>query len=169
MATLGLVLLVFAGNGLVLASSMHPFWADAAPHLTLLGAIYIGFMARAPAALSLAILLGFFQDCMGSAWPLGHYAFLYGTAAYLAHRLRRYLPPEAAIAQFLAALLAGLGTAFVSLLLVVATVRSSPGPGLGVELLRACTGAACAPALFAVLESSRLFRRALGRRSYQFA
>lgn len=145
-----------------------PGWlAPAPPDLALFTAIFLGLRARDTGALYVAIFLGLLQDCV-SVWPIGHFAFLYGASAYLASRLRRYVPPDSSISVSVAALFCALVAAFAGLALAVVSSRGSVA-GLPNALARAGVGAALAPALFALLDRSRLFRRALGPQRYTFA
>ena len=66
------------------------------PSLSLATALYIGIHARTSGQLGYAVLLGLIVDCF-SARPLGYFGFLFGTTAYLAWRVRKYVPPDAVI------------------------------------------------------------------------
>jgi len=138
------------------------------PDLPLLTALYIGFHARNAGQLGLAIFLGLLADVF-SSHALGHFAFLFGSAAYLARGIRRYLPPDAALSYSVAAFFCGTVTAFLGLALAVVTTRGSVGAGFARALLEAFASAVCAPPLFALWERSRLFGKALGGSWYEFA
>ena len=169
MAWLGLLLVVALGNAVPLLDPAGGAVIQAAPHLTFLAAVFIGLQSKEVRPLYLAVALGVFQDCFSMAWPIGHFAFLYGATAYVAWRLRRYLPPESAVAQSLAAFLCGIVAAFLGLLLVLASRDVAAGPGFSTDLLRAVTSAVAAPPVFWLLDLSRLFQRAFGRRRYTFS
>jgi len=140
------------------------------PSVSLATALYIGLHARRSGQLGYAILLGFLVDCFSAA-PLGHFGFLYGATAYVAWKVRRYVPPEAILPRVVACFVIGCGFAFLGLLLAAARGGGAGnGPGLARALLLAATSAASAPFLFGVWNQSRLFRRAFrGRRHYELA
>lgn len=165
MAYLGLLLAVVADHSLRL---LLPGLRGAMPSLPLLTALFVGFRARSTQHLWLAVALGMLQDCMSSV-PLGHFAFLYGAAAYLAFRVRRFLPPDPGLSYIAGSLLCGLLTAFLALVLAVLSTRGSAS-GFGAAVLVAVTSALSAPLVFGVLSRSRLFRAAFsGRDYYEFA
>ena len=168
MAYLGLLFVVVLDNAFQLLAPHGLGLRTAAPDLPLVTAVYIGFRARNTNELGLAILLGALVDCF-SARPLGHFAFLYGSAAYFALHIRRYVPSDAFISHVVACLVCGLVTALLGLLLSVATGVGVVGPGFSRTLVEAATTAVVAPFVFGLWDRSRFFRRALGGRgAYEF-
>ena len=168
MAYLGILLAVLSDNAVRLLAPDLLWLQTAPPDLLLVTAIYIGFKARDSGQLGLAIWMGLLTDCFSAA-PLGHFAFLYGTTAYLALRLRRYVPPDAFVTHLVVCLLCGLLTALLALLLAVLTVRGPIAGGFERACLGAVSSALLAPFIFGLWDRSRFFRRALGGRSYEFA
>ena len=168
MAYLGLLFVVVLDNAFLLLAPHGLGLRTAAPDLPLATAVYIGFRARNTSELGLAILLGGFVDCF-SARPLGHFAFLYGSAAYFALHVRRYVPSDAFVSHIVACLFCGVLAALLGLLVSVAAGVSAVGPGFSRTLLEALTTALAAPFVFSVWDRSRFFRRALGGRgAYEF-
>ncbi|MHC4549003.1 MAG: rod shape-determining protein MreD [Planctomycetota bacterium] len=167
MAYLGLLLVVLIDNAFLLLAPDRFGLRTAPPDLPLVTALYLGFRARNASELGLAIVLGALVDCF-SARPLGHFAFLYGSAAYFALHLRRYVPSDAFVSHIVACLFCGLLTALLGLLLAVATGVESVGPGFSRSLLEVTTSALVAPFVFSLWDRSRLFQRALGGRGYEF-
>ncbi|MHC5051219.1 MAG: hypothetical protein ACYTGK_11495, partial [Planctomycetota bacterium] len=107
-------------------------------------------------------------DCF-SARPLGHFAFLYGSAAYFALHVRRYVPSDAFVSHIIACLFCGGLTALLGLLVSVAAGVAAVGTGFTRTLLEALTTALVAPFVFSLWDRSRFFRRALGgQRGYEF-
>lgn len=136
------------------------------PSLSLATALYIGIHARRSSQLGYAVILGLIVDCF-SARPLGYFGFLLGTTAYLAWRVRKYVPADAIIPRVVACLLCGLVFSFLGLVLAAITGGSSGNaPGLLRALAMASTTALSAPLLFAIWNQSRVFRRAFRGRSY---
>ena len=168
MVYVGLFLAVFGDNAIQLLAPDRFALQSAPPDITLITALYIGFHARNTRQLRMAVVLGLIADCF-SAHALGHFAFLLGAAAYLAHRVRRYLPPDAGLSYVVACLFCGLATALLSLGIAVVTTRGAVGPGFIRAVLEALTSACFAPVMFGVWDKSRLFRNAFGRRRYDFA
>ena len=140
----------------------------APPSLALLTALYIGFRSKRAGQLGYAVLLGILADSM-SSHGIGHFAFLFGVGAYFASRIRRYLPPDASIAFVVAVFFCSVVTACFALLIAVVHANSHVGAGFARSVVQALTNAALAPIFYAVLDQSRLFRKALGGRDYQFA
>lgn len=168
MAYLGLLFVVVLDNAFELLAPHGLGLRAAAPDLPLVTAVYIGFRARNTNELGLAIVLGGLVDCF-SARPLGHFAFLYGSAAYFALHIRRYVPSDAFVSHIVACLVCGVLTALLGLLLSVATGVGVVGPGFVRTLVEAATTAAVAPFVFSLWDRSRFFRRALGGRgAYEF-
>lgn len=168
MAYLGLLLAVFLDTAFRLLAPDRFGLQTAMPSLPLITALYIGFHARHTSHLWLAVVLGMFADCFSSV-PLGHFAFLYGSAAYLAFRIRRFLPPDPGLAYMVASLFCGLLTAFLALVVAVLSTRGSAA-GFGTAVLVALTSSLSAPFVFGLLSRSRLFKAAFGgRRHYEFA
>ena len=168
MVYVGLLLAVFGDNAVQLLAPDRFGLQTAPPDLSLITALYIGFHARGTSQLRLAVVLGLMADCF-SSHSLGHFAFLYGAAAYCAQRVRRYLPPDAGLSYVLACLFCGFVTALLSLVLAVVTVGGALGPGFVRSLMETATSALFAPILFSFWGWSRLFRGAIGRRRYDFA
>ncbi len=142
-------------------------WAP--PDLPLITAFYVGFRAKDTGQLGLAVVMGLLVDSF-SAQPLGHFGFLYGSAAYFALHLRRYVPTDAYISHVVALSFCALLTALLGLLLAAVTV---PGP-VGAGFVRALVSGLCsvplAPFIFGLWDKSGFFKRALrGRRRYDFA
>jgi rod shape-determining protein MreD len=165
MAFLGLLLAVVADSALRL---LMPGMRGTMPSLPLLTALFIGFHARRTEHLWLAVVLGVLQDCFSTV-PVGHFAFLYGAAAYLAFRVRRFLPPDPGLSYVVASLLCGLLTSFLALVIAVVSTRGSAS-GFGAAVLVALTSALSSPFAFGLLAKTRLFRAALsGRDFYEFA
>jgi len=155
-------------------TSIRPLLPDAfllrtaPPDLVLLTALYIGFRARRDAQLRWAVMLGVYADLM-SVHAIGHFAFLCGVAAYAASRVRRFLPPDPTFAFGVASFFCGVITACFGLILAALTIRHHVGPGFARAVLTAFTSALFAPVVFALWDQSRLFRRSLGGRGYDFA
>ena len=163
MAYVGLLLAVLLDNSVRLLVPME------LPDLPLITALYVGFHARNTEQLWYAIALGAAADCF-SSFALGHFAFLYGAAAYLAWRIRRFLPPDPGLAFIPACLFCGLVTAFLALLLALISAGSPTAGGFLDAIFTALLSAVSAPLFFGLWSRSRLFRRALGgRRYYEFA
>ncbi|MHC4940557.1 MAG: rod shape-determining protein MreD [Planctomycetota bacterium] len=170
MIHLALLLSVLADSALRLllpGDSVEAAWLPSIPLVT---ALYIGLHARRSSQLGYAILLGLLLDCF-SARPLGHFGFLLGAAAYVAWKVRRYVPPEAVVPRMVACFIVGCAVAFLGLVLAAASGGGvGNGPGLSRALLVAATSAASAPFVFGIWNQSRLFRRAFrGRRHYELA
>jgi rod shape-determining protein MreD len=140
----------------------------AVPSLPLITALYIGFRARDARPLGLAIVLGMFRDSFSSV-PLGHFAFLYGATAYVALRLRRFVPVDHFRSHVAACFVTLLVTCLLALLIAAVTVQGPLGPGFLRSLVGAVTSAIAAPFVFAIWDRSRLFRSRLRGRSYEFA
>jgi len=169
MAYVGVLLVVLVDNALRLIAPDVMGLQSAPPQLPLITALYIGFRARHSGELGLAIVLGIFADCF-SGVPVGHFAFLYGAAAYFALRVRRYVPPDAFVSHVVAAFFCALLTVFFGLLLAVFTVRGfATGAGFVRAVSQALVSALCAPFVFGLWDRSGFFRRALGGRGYEFA
>lgn len=167
MAYLGLLLVVIADNTVRLLLP-EGFLLQAIPDLPLVTAFYVGFRARDAGSLGLAIVLGLLADCFSSC-PLGHFGFLYGSAAYLALRLRRFVPADHYKSHVAACLVAGFVTSLLALLIAVVTVDGPVGPGFLRSLSGTVASAAAAPFVFAIWDRSRLFRGQLRGSSYEFA
>jgi rod shape-determining protein MreD len=167
MAYVGLLLVIFVDQATRLLVP-EGFLQRILPDLPLITALYIGFRAREARPLGLAIVLGVFADCF-SSWPLGHFAFLYGAAAYLALRLRRFVPIDRFKSHVAACLVAGFLTSLLALLMAVVTVDGPLGPGFLRSLVRVVVSAVAAPFVFAMWDRSRLFRSQLRGSSYEFA
>jgi rod shape-determining protein MreD len=167
MAFLGLLLAVLADRTLSLLAPEGAL-LGAAPSLPLMTALYVGFRARDTRPLGLAILLGLLADCFSDA-PAGHFAFLYGSAAYFALRLRRFVPPDHYKSHVVACLVAGVFMELLALLVAAVTVDGALLPGFLRSLLVATASAVAAPFVFAIWDWSRLFRRALRGTEYGFA
>ena len=167
-AVAGAVLVVFLDASLRLIGPAALGVPALFPDLSMLAALYVGFRARDERELGLALVLGAAADCF-SARPFGHFAFLYGAGAYLALRVRRYVPPDALVTHMVASFVCGLAMAFLALLLAIVTVRSYLGAGFVRALVTAATSAVYAPFVFGLFDRSRLFRKALGGRPYAFA
>jgi len=142
----------------------------ALPSLPLATALYIGLNARRSSQLGYAILLGLLVDCF-SARPLGYFGFLLGTTAYLAWRVRRYVPADAIVPRVIACLFCGLVFSFLGLILAAITGGGAGNaPGLLRALAMASTTALSAPLLFAIWSQTRVFRNAFrGRSHYEWA
>ena len=168
MAYLGLLLAVTLGHASRLLVAEGAGLGAALPDLPLMTALFIGFRARNTGQLGLAIVLGLLADCFSSR-PLGHFAFLYGAAAYLALRVRRYVPPDVYLSLAVASLFCTLVTAGLAFLIALVTVDGPLGPGFTRSLLTALTSASAAPFVFTIWQKSRFFRRALDGRRYEFA
>jgi len=164
MAWIGLFLAVVVNSAL---DVLLPEGLPILPDLALMTALYVGFRARNSRDLGYAIGLGLMADCF-SACPLGHFAFLYGSAAYLALQVRRYVPPDAYVSHVVALLFCTLFTAGLEFLIALVTVDGRLAAGFLRSLLEAVSSAAVAPFLFAFWDKSRFFRRALGGRRYEF-
>lgn len=162
MAYLGLLLAVVVDTAARLFAAGA---AGALPSLPFVTALYIGFHARHSRQLSLAIALGIIADCF-STCPLGHFAFLYGAGAYVAFRIRRFLPPDPGLAYAVASFFCGVVVAFLALVVAVLSTRGSAAAGFGPSILVAATSALSAPFVFGLWSRSRLFRGALGGRTY---
>jgi rod shape-determining protein MreD len=168
MAYLGLLLAVALDNALRVVMP-EGLALRLMPDLPLITALYVGFRARDTDQLGLAVILGLLVDCFSSR-PLGHFAFLYGCAAYFALGLRRVVPPDAYASHAVACLVCALLTKLLALLLAAVTVDGPLLAGFLRSLLAAVASAAAAPFVFGLLDRSRFFRRALGgKSSYRFA
>lgn len=167
MSYVGLLLAVLVDNALRLLAP-EGFLLRAAPNLPLITALYVGFRARDTRPLGLAVVLGLFADCFSSR-PLGHFAFLYGSAAYFALRLRRFVPPDHYTTHVVACLVAGFLTALLALLVAAVTVGGPLLPGFLRSLLGMAASAIAAPFVFGIWDRSRFFRRALRGTDYGFA
>ena len=167
MAYVGLLLAVLVDNAMRLLAT-EGLLLRFAPSLPLMTALYVGFRARDARPLGLAIVLGLFADCF-SAHPFGHFAFLYGCAAYFALRLRRFVPPDHYKSHAVACLVACVLTALLALLVAAVTVDGALWPGFVRSLLAAVSSALFAPFVFGIWDRSRLFRRALRGTEYAFA
>ena len=168
MAYLGLFLAVLLDNAILLLAPDRFGLQTAPPDISLITALYIGFHAKNTSQLRMAVVLGLIADCF-SAHALGHFAFLFGAAAYIAHRVRRYLPPDAGISYIVACLFCGLATALLAFGIAMVTTRGAVAPGLQRGVLEALTSACFAPVVFGLWDKSRLFRKAIGGRRYDFA
>lgn len=167
MAYVGLLLVVLLDNAVRLVVP-EGFLLLTVPDLPLITAFYVGFRARDARPLGLAIVLGLFADCFSSC-PLGHFAFLYGAAAYLALRLRRFVPADHFKTHVAACLVAGFVTSLFALLIAVLTVDGPVGPGFLRSIVGTVASALAAPFVFGVFDRSRLFRGQLRPKSYGFA
>jgi len=167
MAYLGLLLSVVLDNAIRFLLP-DAYLTRFVPSLPLVTALYIGFRARDTRPLGLAVVLGVFADCFSSR-PLGHFAFLYGCAAYFALRLRRFVPMDHFRSHVAACLVAGLLTALLGLLIAAVTVDGPVLPGFLRSLVNTVSSAVFAPFLFAVWDGTRLFRGPLRGTSYEFA
>jgi rod shape-determining protein MreD len=165
MAYVGILLVILLDNAVrVVVPETFPV---AHPDLALVTALDIGFRARNTKELGLAVVLGLVADCF-SARPIGHFAFLYGLGAYMALRMRRYVPSDAFWSHVIACLVCGLCTGGAAFAIAVLTVPGHVGPGLVRSLAQAGAGAAVAPVLFSIWDRSGFFRRALGGDRYEF-
>lgn len=166
MAYLGLLLVVLVDNvtRLLLPES---FLLEALPDLPLMTAFYVGFRARDAGQLGLAIVLGLFADCFSSC-PLGHFGFLYGSAAYVALRLSRFVPADHFKSHVAACLVAGFVTSLLALLIAAVTVDGPLWPGFLRSLAGTVASAVGAPFVFAIWDRSRLFRGQLRGSAYGF-
>jgi len=167
MAYVGLLLAVLIDNAVRLLAP-ETLAMRALPDLPFVTALYVGFRARDTGQLGLAVVLGIFADCFSSR-PLGHFAFLYGCAAYFSLGMRRYVPPDAFKSHVVAALACGILTQLLALLVAAVTVDGPLGAGFLRSLLSAVASAVAAPFIFGLWDRSRLFRRALGGTAYEFA
>jgi len=167
MAYIGLLLAVLLDNSVRLLLP-DGFLLRTLPSLPLITALFIGFRARDTRPLGLAVILGVFADCLSSR-PLGHFAFLYGCAAYFALNLRRFVPADHYKSHVAAFLVATFLTALLALLIAAVTVDGPVMPGFLRSLLSALTSAIAAPFVFALWDRSRLFRGRLRGSSYEFA
>jgi rod shape-determining protein MreD len=167
MAFVGLLLAVLADRTLALLAP-EGMLLGAAPSLPLITALYVGFRARDTRPLGLAIILGLLVDCFSQV-PAGHFAFLYGCAAYFALRLRRFVPPDHYRSHVISCFVAGVLTGLFALLVAAVTVDGALLPGFLQSLLVAAASAVVAPFVFAIWDRSRLFRRALRGTEYGFA
>ena len=168
MVYIGLFLAVICDNAIQLLAPDRFGLQSAPPDLSLITALYIGFHARGTRQLRLAIVLGLMADCF-SSHAIGHFAFLFGAAAYCAQRVRRYLPPDAGLSYVVACLFCGLVTALLSLCIAVVTTGGALAPGFVRSLMETATSALFAPILFSIWDKSRLFRGAVGGQRYDFA
>lgn len=168
MAYVGLLLAVVADNAIRLLAP-EGFLLRTSPSLPLMTALYVGFRARDTRPLGLAVVLGLFADCFSPSRPLGHFAFLYGAAAYFALRLRRFVPSDHYTSHAVACLVAGFLTALLALLVAAVTVDGRLLPGFLQWLLRALSSALAAPFVFGLWDRSRLFPRDLRGTKYEFA
>ena len=142
------------------------FQVLALPSLPLVTALYIGLHARRTSQLGYAIVLGLIVDCF-SARPLGYFGFLLGTTAYLAWRVRKYVPADALLPRMIACLFCGLVFAFLGLVLAAITGGGAGNaPGLLRAIAMATTSALSVPFLFALWNRTRVFRGAFRGRSY---
>lgn len=167
MAYLGLLLAVLADNALRLVAT-EGFLLGAMPNLPLITALYVGFRARDARPLGLAVILGLLADSFSSR-PFGHFACLYGCAAYFALRLRRFVPPDHYRTHVVACLVAGALTALLALLMAAVTVDGPLFPGFLRSLSSVVASAITAPFVFGIWDKSRFFRRALRGTEYAFA
>ncbi len=165
MAYLALFLAVAIDNAARLFLPPGDWAGSLLPDLPLLTALFVGFHARHTGQLWFAVMQGGFADCL-SACPLGHFAFLYGAAAYLAWKVRRFLPPDAATSYVVATLFCALATVALGALVALLSAAGDPAAGAGAAAARALGSALVAPVVYGLWERSRLFRRALGGRSY---
>jgi rod shape-determining protein MreD len=168
MAFLGLLLAVLADNTLRLLVPEGALFG-AAPSLPLMTALYVGFRARDTRPLGLAIVLGLLADSFSPTCPAGHFAFLYGCAAYFALRLRRFVPPDHYKSHVVACLVAGLLTGLLALVVAAVRVDGPLWPGFARSALVAASSAVAAPFVFGIWDRTRLFRRALRGTEYGFA
>jgi rod shape-determining protein MreD len=169
MAYLALLLAVLVDTAFQLLAPDRFGLQTAPPDLPLITALYIGFQARTTRGLGLAVVLGLLTDCF-SSHPLGHFAFLFGAAAYAARGIRRYLPPDPGLSYVVACIFCALLTAFLALGMALVTVEGGAiGAGFARALLEAVASSLCAPFVFAFWDKSRLFAKAFGGVSYDFA
>lgn len=169
MAAAGALLAVLLDAALRSFATPSPLGRVLLPEIPFLLCVWLGLEARGTRALGWAVLVGLLQDGF-SEWPLGHFAFLYGAAAHVGHRMRRYFASSSPVLAAVAALFCGLVHAFLGLALAVASrAGGGAGGGFGPALLSALAGALAAPFLFPLFAKSGLFRRALGRDGYRFA
>jgi len=160
---IGLILAVLVDATLRLALPVDSVWM---PNVPLVTAIYIGLSARRSAQLGYAVVLGAYLDCF-SVCPLGHFAFLLGAAAYLAWKIRRYIPSDSVSARIVACFVCGVAFALLGLVLAAAGGSGAGnGAGLSRSLLSAAISAASSPLIVALWNRSRLFRTAFRGRSY---
>jgi len=142
------------------------FQLAALPSIPLMTALYIGLHARRSSQLGYAIVLGLMLDCF-SARPLGYFGFLFGTVAYLAWRIRKYVPADAVLPRMVACLFCGIVFAFLGLMLAaISGGGAGNSPGLMRALLMAATSALSAPFVFGIWNQTRFFRAAFRGRSY---
>ena len=167
MAYLGLLLVVLVDNAIRLLLP-DGLLSELVPDLPLITALYVGFRARDAGPLGLAIVLGVFADCFSSC-PLGHFAFLYGAAAYFALRLRRFVPIDHFKSHVAACFVAAFLTSLLALLIAALTLDGPLAPGFLRSLVGTVASAVFAPFVFAIWDKSRLFRRPLRASSYEFA
>lgn len=167
MIQIALLLAVAADNLLRLVVPGDVTWL---PSISLITALYIGLHARRSGQLGYAIVLGLLVDCF-SARPLGHFGFLMGAAAYMAWKVRRYVPAEAFLPRVIACFFCGVVVSFLGLVLASASAAGTGSAGgLARALLVAATSAGSAPLLFGIWNQSRLFRGAFrGRSHYELA
>lgn len=169
MAYVGILLVIVLDTALRIVSPDRFGLQWAPPDLPLITALYIGFRAKDTGQLGLAIVLGLLVDCF-SAQPLGHFGFLYGSAAYFALHVRRYVPAEAYLTHVIALLVCTVFVALLGLLLAAVTVSGPVGSGFSRAAVSALSSALLAPFVFGLWDRSGLFKRAVGgRRSYDFA
>jgi rod shape-determining protein MreD len=164
----GLLLVVLADNALGVLLPDTFLLQTAPPDLALLTALYIGIRSNSTRHLGYAVTLGLIADCF-SSHGLGHFAFLFGAAAWLAHGIRRYLPPDAPISHIVACFICGVVVALLGFALAVVTTGGALGSAFGYALLGSLTTALCAPVLFSFWDHSRLFRTAISGKRYDFA
>ena len=170
MIVLALLLAVLADTTLRRFLPGTDFQLSALPSIPLITAFYIGLHARRSSQLGYAIVLGLILDCF-SARPLGYFGFLLGATAYLAWRVRRYVPAESLLPRMIACLFCGVLFAFLGLMLAAVTGGGAGNSaGLMRALLMATTSALSAPFVFGIWNQTRFFKSAFrGRRYYEWA
>ncbi len=168
MAYIGVFLAVFFDNTFRLFAPDSMWMQEAPPSVMLVTSIYIGFRAGNTRQLGFAVLLGVLADCF-SVSPIGNFAFLYGATAYLALRIRRYVPSDALTSHVVASLFCGIMYAFLGLLIVSVRLGGAGGGGLSRALVQAVMSASLAPFVFGIWDRTRFFRGALRSRGYEFA
>ncbi|MHC4954418.1 MAG: rod shape-determining protein MreD [Planctomycetota bacterium] len=170
MIALALLVAVLVDTTLRLLVPGSEFQLAALPSIPLITAFYVGLNARRSGQLGYAIMLGLIVDCF-SARPLGYFGFLLGTAAYLAWRVRKYVPADSVLPRMVACLFCGVIVAFFGLVLAAITGGGSGNaPGLLRALAMVTTSALSAPFVFGIWDRTRAFRSAFrGRRHYEWA